>query len=332
MNQNWLNDQSESDGSESRFNPIHGRDAAHRMQNQADDEVRLKPSPNPGLQPQWVEITPQPLLKSKPPKWMGVLLALLILFVFFTPFRVTTLILGIDRPPKGTWIGRSDTMILTTLPPLLPQVSLLSIPRDLWVSIPSYNNYENRINTAHYFAELEAADSGMQAARQVVEQNFGIQVDYVVRLKFDGFVEVVDALGGVTVSLPRDMSGLTAGRHRLDGTQALKFVRDRAGSDDFFRQERGQLFISAAFKEILNPLKWVRLPAVVAAAFKAVETDLPFWLWPRTAYGFLFSAVSGFDAHSIDRNFITPWVTEDGAQVLLPNWELILPMTEEIFK
>ncbi len=283
------------------------------------------------LPAEMVKETKSPKPKNRKLKfWVISFVALLILLIFFTPFRVTLLVLGIDRPPKDTWIGRSDTMILTTLPPVLPQVSMLSIPRDLWVTIP--NQYDNRVNTAHYFAELETPNTGMQAARQVVEVNFRINVDYVVRIKFDGFIDVIDAMGGVTVDLPSDMSGLTAGKNHLDGTQALAFVRDRTGSDDFFRQQRGQLLIVSAIKQMLNPLKWPRIPAVLVAASKAIETDLPLPLWPRMAYGMLFSAVNGFDSHTFDRNAVTPWVTDEGAQVLLPNWELINPMMEEIFK
>lgn len=344
MNDETFTQPLDADGSESRFNRI--TTPVEPLQ-PPEDQVETAPlitqaikTPSADPEPMAVQPQPSPLqmpLQTPPTpkakkrgKTLWVVLALAILLIFFTPFRITTLVLGIDRPPKDTWIGRSDTMILTTIPPILPQVSMLSIPRDLWVTIP--NHYENRINTAHYFAELEAADTGMQAAREVVELNFGIPVNYVVRIKFDGFVDVVDALGGVTVDLPKEMSGLPAGKNHLDGTQALKFVRDRTGSDDFFRQQRGQLFISAAFKEILNPLKWPRLPVVAATAAKAIETDMPFWLWPRMAYSFLFSAVSGFDSHTIDRNFITPWVTNEGAQVLLPNWEQINPMVDKIFR
>ncbi len=266
----------------------------------------------------------------KPSRWIWVLSVLFIFIFFFTPFRVTTLVLGIDRPPKNSWTGRSDTIILTTLPPVLPQVSMLSIPRDLWLTIPGH--YENRINTAHYFAEMEFPGTGMQAAKEAVELNFGINVDYVVRVKFDGFIGIVDALGGVTVDLPTDMSGLAAGKHHLDGTDALKFVRDRTGSDDFFRQQRGQLFISSAIKQALSPVSWPRLPVVFAAVAQAIETDLPIWLWPRVGYGVLFSAIKGFDAHTFDRNSITPWVTNEGAQVLLPNWDLMNPLIDGLFK
>lgn len=258
------------------------------------------------------------------------ILILLIFFLFFTPMRSTLLVIGIDRVPEGSVLGRSDTMILATLPPVLPKMSLFSIPRDLWVTIPNYG--ENRINTAHYFAELYAPGTGMQAASGVIEANFGIDVPYVLRIRFDGFVNIVDAMGGVTIDLPEPMSGLEAGTHTLDGTQALAFVRDRSGSDDFWRQKRGQMFISAALKNMLNPEKWLRIPAIVTATLQAVDSNIPFYAWPRLLYGAAFSAVFGFDSQTLDRNWVTPWVTEEGAQVLLPNWDLINPAVAEFFK
>ncbi|KAF0109731.1 MAG: LytR family transcriptional protein [Chloroflexi bacterium] len=268
--------------------------------------------------------------KKKAPSLCWWMLIAIVIFFFFTPFRVTILALGIDRPPAGTWQGRSDTMILTTLPPVLPQLSMLSIPRDLWVTVPGH--YENRINTAHYFAEINEPGTGMKAATDVVELNFGIKVDYVIRIKFDGFIKIVDAMGGVTIDLPMDMSGMTAGKHHLNGAQALRFVRDRTGSDDFFRQQRGQLFISSALKETLNPLKWARLPIVFTATAQAIDTNLPVWLWPRVGYGVLFSALKGFDAQTLDREMITPWATDQGAQVLLPNWDKMNPLVDGLFK
>jgi LCP family protein required for cell wall assembly len=270
-----------------------------------------------------------PLHSPKKKNWRWWVLVITVLLMFFTPVRTTVLILGIDRPPEGTWQGRSDTMMLASLPPGLPQFSILSIPRDLWVTIPGQS--DNRINAAHYFAEINNND-GMKAAAEVVEVNLGVKVNYVVRIKFDGFVKVIDSMGGVTIDLPLDMSGLTAGKHHLDGTQALAFVRDRAGSDDFWRQKRGQMLLTAVVKGVLNPIKWGRLPAVFVTAAQSIETNIPFWVWPRLTYSALFSAVKGFDSHTLDREMVTPWTTDLGAQVLLPNWELINPLLMQLFK
>ena len=257
-------------------------------------------------------------------------LILLVFFLFFTPMRTNLLVIGIDRVPEGSNAGRSDTMILATMPPFMPQMTLFSIPRDLWVTIPGVG--ENRINTAHYFAELSEPGTGLDAAAGVVKANFGIDVPYVIRIKFDGIIEIVDAMGGITVTLEEPTAMFAAGTHELDGTQALAFVRDRSGSDDFSRQKHAQIFISAAIKSMLNPAKWLRVPAVMTATIQALDTNIPFYAWPRLLYGMAFSAVFGFEAQTLDRNWVTPWVTDQGAQVLIPNWDLINPAIEEIFK
>ncbi len=270
------------------------------------------------------------LKKRRRPHGRGwILAALLIFFVFFSPFRTTILVMGIDARPDEGWVGRTDTMIITTIPAVLPQVKMLSIPRDLWVTIPGYA--DNRINTAHFFAEAAKAGSGPQAAANAVEVNFNIKVPYTLRIRFDGFREIVDAMGGVDVTLNEPMSGLDAGTHHFDGTQALAFVRDRETSDDFFRQKRGQMFISAAFKKMISPLNWVKIPAVWKAVSNTIQTDVPVYLYPRLAYSLAFSAIKGFDSQSISRDMVTPFLTDQGAQVLLPNWDLINPLVKSIF-
>ena len=115
----------------------------------------------------------------------GLLVMCLAAVYFLAPFRTNLLVLGIDRVPEGTALGRSDTMILVSVDPLKPTVLMLSIPRDLWVSIPDFG--ENRINTAHFFAEANQPGSGPSAALQTVEQNFSIQVPYYARVRFDAF-------------------------------------------------------------------------------------------------------------------------------------------------
>jgi LCP family protein required for cell wall assembly len=252
-----------------------------------------------------------------------------IILIFFTPFRINILLLGIDPTYSDTAQGRSDTMILTTVPPLSPYMHMLSIPRDLYVDIPGHG--KNRINTAHFFAEVAHAGAGPAAAAQAVQLNFHLQVPYTVRIQIDGFTRVVDAMGGVTVYLPTDMSGLNAGYNTLDSTQTLRLVRDREGSDDFYRQMRAQIFIKAAVQKMLNPLNWWRIPGVVTAIAQSIDTNIPVFLWPRLGYSLLFSAVKGFDMHSLDRTMVTNWVTPDGAQVLLPVWEKIDPLLDNLF-
>ncbi len=254
----------------------------------------------------------------------------LIIFYFLAPGRTTVLILGLDTREPDDTVGRSDTNLLVTFKPLKNYVGMLSIPRDLWVVVPGYG--ENRVNTAHFFGEAEQPPAGPEVALETVRTNFGLEVNYYLRIRFAGLSSLVDAMGGVTVDLPTPMSGYPAGRHSLNGEEALAFVRDRAGTDDFFRMERGQLFLRAGLQAMLSPRTWFRLPALLRTLPDLVDTDIPFWLWPRLGFSIFRVGNDGIDNRVIDREMVIPFTTAGGAAVLAPNWEVINPMLLEMFE
>ena len=279
---------------------------------------------------------PSPVLRRKKGPWgcLAVLMLLPILAVFlvyfFLPARTNILILGIDRAPEGTDASRTDTNIVLSINPLRPIVNMLSIPRDLWVNIPDEG--ENRINTAHFFAEANEPGSGPRASMQTIRENFGIPIDYYVRIRFDGVKEIVEAMGGLNIELPEAMSGYEAGTHLLDGDQALAFVRDRSGSDDFFRMQRGQLAVKAMVKQSLKPSNWPKLPAVAMAAMKTMDNNIPVWQMPRIGLAVARAALTDrINNQTITREMVTPFTTSEGAMVLLPNWDLINPLLMELF-
>jgi len=308
----------------------------------------LEPDPNAVTQPvqsydplahyQPMRITPR---LRKPVGWcfIGALVGLFLLaillvglifyFVSSSGGPVNFLVLGIDRPPQGTNTSRSDTIILGRVDPLKLKITMLSIPRDLWVLIPGVG--ENRINTAHFFAEANQPGSGPAAAIKTVETNFGIKVPYYIRLRFDGFMNVISALGGVTIELPTPMAGYPAGKQHLDATQALAFVRDRKGADDFSRMGHAPILIKGLVQQAMSPLTWPRLPLALAAAIKAVDTNLPPGVWLRIGLTFLRAGSDGMDARTLPREMVTPFVTSGGADVLLPKWPLIRPLVFEMF-
>lgn len=263
-----------------------------------------------------------------------ILLALLLLaglpalLYLFMPLQTNLLLLGIDRPPVGTSTSRTDTIVLMRVNPLAPKVTLLSIPRDLWVPIPGVG--ENRINTAHFFAEAKQKGSGPQAVLNTFEADFGVKIPYYMRVQFDGFKEIVNAMGGITLNFPQDMGGFTTGTHHLNGDQALGFARDRKGADDFFRMQHAQMLLSAAAKQMLNPLEWVRLPLIYAAVMHTVDTNVPFWQIPRLGVAVLRASISGMDSHTLSREMTTPFTTNQGAQVLLPKWDMIRPLLKQL--
>jgi len=256
-------------------------------------------------------------------------LALLVAYLFI-PARTNILLLGIDDRAPGEAVGRSDTMILATFQPARGYIGMLSIPRDLWVPIPGHG--ENRINTAHFFAEAEQRGSGPQGAKAVVEANFLVVVDYFIRVRFDNFMEIVDAMGGIEITLPEAMSGYPAGTHRLNSEQALAFVRDRAGSDDFSRMDRGRILLHSLWVTAFSPASILHWPGMVRVLLGAVETDIPVYVWPKLGITLLWVGADGIDARLITREMVRPFVTSEGAQVLEPIWELIRPVVLEMFR
>lgn len=246
------------------------------------------------------------------------------------PGRTNILLLGIDARPNEGKLGRTDTIILTSFQPLQPYVGMLTIPRDLQVDIADVG--EERINTAYFFAEAAQTGSGSEAATETVSQNFNVPIHYYVCIRFDGLNNLVDALGGIEITLPRSMSGYPEGTHWMDGKNALAFVRDRSGSDDIFRNERALIFLKALTAKTMQPATWPRLPTFFYVLRQTVDMDIPIWLWPRLGIALLRVGPDGIDGHTITHEMVTFHTREnDGASVLLPIWELIRPLVQEIF-
>jgi anionic cell wall polymer biosynthesis LytR-Cps2A-Psr (LCP) family protein len=166
---------------------------------------------------------------------------------------------------------------------------------------------------------------------ETLRENFGIKASYYLRFRFEDFIEVIDAMGGVDISLKEPMAGYDAGEHHLNGRKALAFARNRLGSDDFFRMERNQHIIKSTIETLLKPVNWWRIPGVILTFWRAAETNLPVWLWPRWLMNFVWVRPAGIDFHTVKREMVTPFTTDQGANVLLPDWSQILPMVNDVF-
>jgi LCP family protein required for cell wall assembly len=255
-------------------------------------------------------------------------LGLITIYVGLPP-RTNIVLMGIDDRAPGEALGRSDTLILMTFVPVRRYVGMLSIPRDLWVQVPGYG--EDRINTAHFYAEAEQPGSGPTAVKAVIRSNFGVEARYFIRVRFDNFLGLVDAVGGVDITLEEPMSGYAAGTHHLDAEQALAFVRSRAGADDFTRLRKAQILIRSFMVKALSPGGLLHWPTLAQVGLTAVETDLPAYLWPKFGLAFLLAGPEGLEARIIEREMVAPFTTEQGAQVLAPRWDLILPLVQDMF-
>ncbi len=261
--------------------------------------------------------------------FLSVCLALMVFFYLIYPIKTTILFLGIDYAPHRSFVGRSDTIVLMRFDSVRPYIGMLSIPRDLWVPIPGVG--ENRINTAHFFAEANQPGSGPGATIETINQNFGVKAEYFIRIRFDGVREIINAMDGVDIHLDQAMGGYTAGDFHLTGEKALAFARHRQGADDFSRMAQGQLLIKSILEKLMKPINWRFIPAVASSTLSVIDSNLPAWQIPRMGLILVRCGIKNIDSQIIDRNRVTSYTTDQGANVLLPNWELINPLIQQMF-
>lgn len=159
---------------------------------------------------------------------------------------VNILLIGQDRRENDTF-SRSDTMILCTFNKSTEQLTMTSFLRDLYVPIPGHGS--DRINAAYAYG-------GSDLLKQTLTENFGIQIDGTIEVDFSQFAGVVDALGGVEITLRQDEaqvinqetgSSLTEGTHLLTGAETLAYSRIRSldVDGDFSRTSRQRNVLSA---------------------------------------------------------------------------------------
>ncbi len=253
----------------------------------------------------------------------------LVLLYFLAPLRTNILFLGTDGSPQRGELGRTDTIILTTVIPFKPYVGMLGIPRDLWLELPNVG--EQRINTAYFYAEAERSGSGGDAAVEAVSVNFGVHLHYYLVVHMLGVVDVVDAIGGLDITLDKKMGTLKKGEHHLNGEEALAFVRERYSSSDFSRMEQGQIVLGALIRKLLSPSGWAKIPNLLTVLPNAIETNIPLWQFPRLSFAFIRATWAGMDNRTIGWDMVTPYLTSGGAQVVLPRWDEINPVLLEMF-
>lgn len=243
---------------------------------------------------------------------------------------VKILILGSDwRPASGF---RTDVIILLTVNTRTGGASMVSFPRDLYVSIPGIG--QQRINTAQQFG-------GFPLTVQTFQTNFGVTPNYYVMTNFQGFTSIIDSLGGIEVETDRNLTdtcklsqavngycSVGPGRVYMNGETALWYVRSRYSSSDFDRTRRAQEVMTGVFKKLMSLNAITKAPELYQQFRNNVETDIPLDMALRLA-AFAPGIISNPDKlqrFAIGPNDVWHYVTESGAQVLLPIPDRIQPI------
>ncbi|WP_281890148.1 LCP family protein [Paenibacillus sp. YYML68] len=200
-----------------------------------------------------------------PPKWEG-------------KERVNILLLGGDsRGLTKNEAPRSDSMMVVSVDPVTKKAVLFSILRDTYVKVPGHGG--ERINTA-------LAIGGPNLAMKSAGELLGIPIQYYVYTDFEGFMALVDAMGGIELEVEKDMKyrdsvepeydiDLKKGVQHLNGKTALQYVRFRHDAlSDFSRTERQRKFMAAVAQEMKSTGSLIRLPIILRSIDPYIETNL----------------------------------------------------------
>jgi LCP family protein required for cell wall assembly len=206
--------------------------------------------------------------------------------------RVTVLVMGLDY---GAWSEerkcpcRTDTMILLTIDPLTRSAGILNIPRDLWVSIPGFDQY-TRINTAYFLGQANnLPEGGPGLAVETVEQFLGVPINFYAQIDFKAFEKFINAIGGIELDIKEKITVdplgqgntvvLKPGKQRVRGPIALAYARARyTQGGDFDRANRQQEVIMAILDRVTEPDRFPALltnaPVLYDQLSKGIHTNM----------------------------------------------------------
>jgi len=183
---------------------------------------------------------------------------------------------GIDSRRGLVSRSLSDVNIIAVINPTTRQAALISTPRDYYINTPISGSAKDKLTHAGLY--------GVDVSRQTMESLYEMEIDYVFRLDFTGFMRIVDALGGIDVESDADFYAegyhFVKGTNHLDGAAALAFVRERKafGGSNQSRDSHQMAVIQAVFKKLLSPQMLVRFNEILDALEGAFESTIPYEL------------------------------------------------------
>jgi len=261
---------------------------------------------------------------------------------------VTFLLLGSDQRSATQTYFRTDVLIIAALRPATMQVSLISLPRDLYVYIPTVGM--DRINTAYEYGIMyDYSGGGAALLKDTILYNLGVRIDHLAIVDFDGFRKIVNTLGGVDVPVycqytdwhlisPEldennednwELYTVGPGLEHMDGDLALWYARSRSKSSDFDRGRRSQEVLRALYTRALSTDAVSKIPELYEDLKSSVITDMG--LGDILSLAPLALEMSNADIRSyyVGKEYVSSWTTPGGASVQLPNGPAIQALIQQ---
>lgn len=204
---------------------------------------------------------------------------------------------GVDtRDPKYLY-GLADVIRIVRVDFVKPKVTVLTLPRDLWVALPDIREKyaetvtNGKLNQAYFYGGpgmdyYKGTGGGPGLLAHTIAYNYGLYVDHYGAVNMDAFVRIVDALGGIDIYLDQDWDGrpvddktidlgyFTAGQHHMSGEEALRFARIRKKYNDVTRTDNQTQVICAIKDKVLTPSVVGKIPQLINALIGTIQTDL----------------------------------------------------------
>jgi len=211
------------------------------------------------------------------------------------PPTMTVLALGVDSGGDNDYLyGLADVIKVVRVDFVTPKVTVISLPRDLWVQIPGIEEYgvtEGKLNQSYFYGtkgmgyyDGPGGAPGLMA--RTLQENFGLSVDHYGTVNMVTFIRMVDAVGGIDLYLPSDVDGrpvddktedmgyFYAGNNHFTGEAALRFSRIRKTDTIFARMDRQTMVICALKDKLLQPSVIGDIPELIASFQGSMVTDL----------------------------------------------------------
>lgn len=203
--------------------------------------------------------------------------------------------IGADERDNTYLYGLADVIRIARVDFVTPKITVLSIPRDLWVEIPDISDHygidHGKLNQAYLFGGpgmgyYDGPSGGPGLLARTLMLNFGVRSDHYAAINMQAFVKIIDALGGIDMYLERDVDGrpiddhtedmgyFTAGQHHFSGAEALRLARIRKKYNDLTRADNQTLVMCAVREKVLSPAVLPNIPKITSSVMDAVRTDV----------------------------------------------------------
>lgn len=270
---------------------------------------------------------------------------------------INILLMGQDNEVTGDNLARTDTMIVVSINRDTNTVSMLHLPRDLYVYMPQVGM--GRLNTVFEVGSALGWDGGpFFYMRQVILYNLGINVHYYAMVDLTGFASLIDSVGGVNLAVDCPIQDfqiqgatvpagailndpvalqytLPIGFYHMTGQEALWYARSRGNSDDFDRGRRQQQVLRAALRSareqgVLSDV--TRLPGLIQEGLAVSKTDMSFDVILSLIPLALQIDPSDIETYRLIRTYHTlPWQPPDGQYVQLPIYEPVFELMTDFY-